>query len=234
MQSDADNSDQRDLARARRCWDDQGIDVAAVIDRENATRMMVRFSAEEHELARQMNAGLRLTGKKRAALRQLTGGSLPENFSASECGQVRTAQMKILFGGPPKRKPKPIPFWEKIVKAGGVLDEITKKEWVDDAERRMRGILLRINPRPILFGYVLDRVEDVLTLYTVTAEVLGKHQIGLLSSGEWPGWSEIIKAAPEFDQTEVVFEGVSLYEWFRRWDMNLQGHRIQAQYGIFG
>ena len=196
--------------------------------------MMVRFSAEEHELARQMNVGRRLTEKKRAAPRKLTGGSLPENLSPSESGPERTAHMKILFGGPPKRKPKPIPFWEKIVKAGGVLDEVTKKEWVDDAERRMRSILLQINPRPMLFGYVLDRVDDVLTLYTVTAEVLGKHQIGLLSSGEWPGWSEIVKAVPEFDQTDVVFEAVSLFEWFRRWDIRLQGHRIQAEYGIFG
>jgi hypothetical protein len=143
-------------------------------------------------------------------------------------------QITILVGGPHQQELKPIPFWEKIVKAGGGLDDMTKKEWIDDAERRMREILLRINPGPMILGYVVDRVADGLTLRTMTAEILEKHQIGLLSSGDWPGWSEIVEAVPEFDQTGVVFEAVYLHEWFRRWDMRLQGHRIQAEDGIFG
>jgi hypothetical protein len=175
-----------------------------------------------------------LAEKRRTTLRKQTGGSLAENLPAIESDQERTALMRILFAGPPQQEPKPIPFWEKVVKAGGSLDDTTKKQWIDDAERRMREILLRINPRPVLLGYVVDRVGDALTLYTVTGEALGKHQIGLLSSGEWPGWSEIVEAVPEFDQTDVAFEAVSLYEWFRRWDMRLQGHRIRAEYGIFG
>lgn len=105
------------------------------------------------------------------------------------------------------------------------------KDWVDDAERRMREILLRINPWPMLLGYVVDRVADGITLRTATAEFMEKHQIGLLSSGQWPGWSEIIEAVPEFDQTGVVFEAVSLYEWFCRWDMRLQRHRIPSSFG---
>jgi hypothetical protein len=52
--SEADNPDQRAVARARRFLDDQGIDVAAILHREDATRMMVRFAAEEQELAQQM------------------------------------------------------------------------------------------------------------------------------------------------------------------------------------
>jgi hypothetical protein len=32
----------------------------------------------------------------------------------------------------------------------------------------------------------------------------------------------------------VVFDAVDRREWFRRWDMSLQRHRVQAEYGVFG
>jgi hypothetical protein len=62
-QPEIDNSDQWALARARRFLDDQGIDAAAIIHGEDATRMMVRFFAQEQEQKRQMHAVRRPTKK---------------------------------------------------------------------------------------------------------------------------------------------------------------------------
>jgi hypothetical protein len=86
----------------------------------------------------------------------------------------------------------------------------------------------------MLLGYVAERVDDGLTLYTSTANAVGKHEIGLLSAWVWPCWPEIVEAVPEFDQTHVVFDAVSRNEWSRRWDLTLQQHRAQAEEGIFG
>jgi predicted lipoprotein with Yx(FWY)xxD motif len=86
----------------------------------------------------------------------------------------------------------------------------------------------------MLLGYVAERVDDGLTLYTSTADAVGKHEIGLLSAGEWPCWAAIVEAVPEFDQTHVVFDAVSRNEWSRRWDLTLQQHRAQGEEGIFG
>lgn len=66
----------------------------------------------------------------------------------------------------------------------------------------------------------------------LTGLKVAKHAIGLLSSGEWPCWNEIIGAVPEFDLTLVVFDPVSQREWSRRWGMRLQQHRLPAEHGI--
>lgn len=97
--SEADNPNQRALARARRFLDDQGIEVTANIHREDAKRMMVGFSAQEEELARQMYVSRRVMKRRRSALRALAGGSLSENLPASKSAQERTEQMRILFAG---------------------------------------------------------------------------------------------------------------------------------------
>ena len=89
------------------------------------------------------------------------------------------------------------------------------------------------DPRPVSYGYVVERDADGLTIQTVTGLKVAKHAIGQLSSGEWPCWNEIIDAVPEFDMTVVVFDAVSRREWSRRWDMRLQQHRIQLEHGIF-
>lgn len=126
-----------------------------------------------------------------------------------------------------------IPFWRMIEKKGRVLDDSTQKEWLDDAEQRLRGVISHIDPIPVISGYVVERDADGLTIRTVTGLNVSKHTIGQLSSGEWPCWNEIIEAVPEFDMTSVVFDAVSRREWSRRWDMRIQQHRIQLEYGIF-
>ena len=140
----------------------------------------------------------------------------------------------VLIGGPRPQQPRRIPFMQMLEKTNGVLDDATKKEWVDDAERRLQEILPHVNPRPMIRGYSMERSDDGLTLYTITAEKVGKQEIGLLSAGEWPCWDEIVKAVPEFEHAQVAFDAVSRYEWIRRWDMCLQESRIQLEYGLFG
>jgi hypothetical protein len=145
-----------------------------------------------------------------------------------------TAWMEILTKVARKRTPKPIPFWEALIEEGRGLYGTAEAEWLEDAERRLRNVLERVDRRPMLLGYVAERVDDGLTLYTSTANAVGKHEIGLLSAWVWPCWPEIVEAVPEFDQTHVVFDAVSRNEWSRRWDLTLQQHRAQAEEGIFG
>jgi hypothetical protein len=148
--------------------------------------------------------------------------------------EERNARMEILFVSERRREPKPIPFWEALIESDRILDETLKKEWLDDAESRLRHVLSLVAPEPMLRGYIAERSKEGLTLYTISAKKVGRCEIGLLSAGEWPCWAEIVEAVPEFDYTHVVFDAVSRYEWFRRWDMKLQQHRIQAEHGVFG
>ena len=157
-----------------------------------------------------------------------TSESLPplEQYTDIATMQVRIKPRRL-------REPLEIPFWRMIEKMGRVLDDSTQKEWLDDAEQRLRSVISRIDPVPVSYGYVVERDADGLTIHTVTGLKVAKHAIGQLSSGEWPCWNEIIEAVPEFDMTLVVFDAVSRREWLRRWDMRIQQHRIQAEYGIF-
>ena len=160
-------------------------------------------------------------------------------IDASELKRARrsrrsTAWMQILTKVARRQTPKPIPFWEALIEEGRGLYGQAEAEWLADVERRMHNVLERVDPRPMLLGYVAERAGDGLTLYTSTADAVGKHEIGLLSAGEWPCWAEIVEAVPEFDQTHVVFDAVSRNEWSRRWDLTLQRHGAQADEGIFG
>ena len=143
-----------------------------------------------------------------------------------------TATMKVQIKPLRLREALDIPFLRRIEKTGRILDDSTQREWLDDAEQRLRGVISRIDPVPVSYGYVVERDADGLTIRTVTGLKVAKHAIGLLSSGEWPCWDEIIEAVPEFDLTLVVFDAVSQREWSRRWDMRLQQHRIQVEHGI--
>ena len=144
------------------------------------------------------------------------------------------AWMEVLTNGARKRTPKPIPFWEALIEKGRGLYGTAEAEWLEDAEHRLRDVLQRVDPRPTLLGYVAERINNGLTLYTFTTDAVAKSAIGLLCAGEWPCWTEIVEAVPEFDQTPVVFDAVDRREWFRRWDISLQRHRAQAEYGVFG
>ena len=145
---------------------------------------------------------------------------------------IDIATMKVRIKPRRHREALKIPFWTKIEQSGRILDDSTQKEWLDDVEQRLRSVISRIDPCPVSYGYVVERDADGLTIRTVTPLKVAKHAIGLLSSGEWPCWDEIIEAVPEFDLTLVVFDAVSQREWSRRWDMRLQQHRIQAEHGI--
>ena len=142
--------------------------------------------------------------------------------------------MKVITKGARQHERKPIPFWEALIKSERVLNGTVEEEWLDDAERRLRDVLSLVVPEPLLLGYSAERMGTGLTLYTITKNEIKKLDIGLLSAGEWPGWEKIVDAVPEFDGAQVVFDALSRYEWFRRWDMQIQRHRIQAEYGIFG
>lgn len=172
-----------------------------------------------------------------------------ESLEAREAQQVRlnrkreslgplkqyadTATMRVHIKPRCLREALGIPFLRMIEKTGRVLDDSTQKEWLDDAEQRLRSVISRIDPVPVSYGYVAERDANGLTIHTVTGLKVAKHAIGQLSSGEWPCWNEIIEAVPEFDMTLVVFDAGSRREWLRRWDMRIQQHRIQAEYGIF-
>ena len=156
----------------------------------------------------------------------------PKSLSPlGECIDIATMQVRITPQRP--REALEIPFWTKIGKSGRILDDSTQKEWLDDAEQRLRSVISHTDPCPVSYGYVVERDADGLTIQTVTGLKVAKHAIGQLSSGEWPCWNEIIEAVPEFDMTVVVFDAVSRREWSRRWDMHLQQHRIQLEHGIF-
>lgn len=144
-----------------------------------------------------------------------------------------TAMMQVQIKPRRVREALEIPFLRMIEETGRILDESTQKEWLNDAEQRLRSVISRIDPIPVSYGYAAERDVDGLTIRTITGLKVAKHAIGLLSSGEWPCWNEIIEAVPEFDMTLVLFDAVSRREWLRRWDMRLQQHRIQAEHRVF-
>jgi len=162
------------------------------------------------------------------------GRLISEGKSLHPRGQcIDLATMQVHIKPRRLREALDIPFWRMIERTGRVLDDSTQKEWLDDAEHRLRSVISRIDPVPVSYGYVVERDAVGLTIHTVTRLKVAKHAIGQLSSGEWPRWNEIIEAVPEFDMTVVVFDAVSRREWSRRWDMRIQQRRIQAEYGIF-
>ena len=151
--------------------------------------------------------------------------------SETPCVSVWT---EIVIKSARPQEARQIPFWEELVRAGRILDEATEREWVDDAECRLRNVLSRIHPQPTLVAYVAERLVDGLEICTITPSKVDKTLFALLCAGQWPHWNDIVEAVPEFGDTHVTFYGLSRFEWCRRWDLQIQRHRIQAEYGIFG
>lgn len=116
--------------------------------------------------------------------------------------------------------------WETFGEANGVRS-------LEEMRRRLRDVLQSVRPRPTVLGYVINRVDEGLILYTVTAKQVGKREVALLCAGQWPCWEQIIRAVPEFDGTQVAFDAVSRHEWCRRWGIRLQEDRLRAEHGIF-
>jgi hypothetical protein len=173
------------------------------------------------------------SAQEKSAPAERTIGPEPKLVHRRRRRHPKTYEMAVLIEGPRQRLPMAIPFQRLLEKTHRGLDDATKKEWVDDTERRLREVISHLDPRPTVDGYSVERSEDGLAIYTITAKRVGKTEIGLLSSGDWPMWDEIVKAVPEFDWTRVVFDAVSRYEWSRRWDMRLQQQHIQHEYGVF-
>jgi hypothetical protein len=154
-------------------------------------------------------------------------GSNSETFYASVWTEI------VIKSARPKEARR-IPFWEELVRTGRIMDDEAEREWVDDAERRLRQVLSGVQPQPTLAGYVAERLADGLELYTITPIKIDKTIVALLCAGQWPHWDDIVAAVPEFSDTHVTFDGLSRFEWCRRWDLEIQRHRIQAEYGVFG
>lgn len=83
---------------------------------------------------------------------------------------INRAQMEILIERQPWTKLRAIPFLRRIEKANRILDQAAEKEWVDDAERRLRDVVSRVDPQPILVGYRVERLDDGLVLWALSAE----------------------------------------------------------------
>jgi hypothetical protein len=185
-----------------------------------------RNRIETHRITR-VTEGAKVRNARRVGLIRA-----PKSLSSLE-RYIEIATMQVRIKPRRHREALEIPFWTKIEKSGRILDDSTQKEWLDDAEQRLRSVISRIDPCPVSYRYVVERDADGLTIQTVTGLKVAKHAIGQLSSGEWPCWNEIIEAVPEFDMTDVVFDAGSRREWSRRWDVHLQQHRIQLEHGIF-
>lgn len=145
-----------------------------------------------------------------------------------------SSRMEIITASSPAlNEGRSIPFWDELVNSKRMLDSAAEQEWLDDVERRLREILSRIDPRPTINAYSIQRSADGLTISTITGSQVAKPVIGQLSAGDWPSWNEIVSQVPEFDGTVVIFDAVQTFEWLRCWDMRLQNERIRAEYGIF-
>lgn len=120
-----------------------------------------------------------------------------------------------------------------LERTGRVLDDGTKREWLADTEHRLHDILVTVKPSPMVCGYEVERSRDGLTIFTMTGKRVAKREIGLLSAGVWPCWSDIVKVVPEFDLTPVVFDAIRRYEWSRSWSLADQERRLQNEYGIY-
>jgi hypothetical protein len=123
------------------------------------------------------------------------------------------------------------PFLRAFQKTERVWDDAAKTEWADDVERRLREVTARIDPKPIVLGYTIQRITNIVTIYTVTPNWQTKQNMAALSSGHWPRWIEIIKAVPEMVHSSIRFDCTN-WEWARKWDVEDEMRRFRAEDGI--
>lgn len=128
------------------------------------------------------------------------------------------------------RPPRSSPFLKRLLRRSSILDDAAKKEWADDVECRLQKVVETLE----LSGasYDVERSGNGVRICTVSPKELAKHQIAMLSAGRWPGWSEILKAVPEFTSSMVEFDASQRLEWCRRWDIDDEESDREVQGGI--
>ena len=124
------------------------------------------------------------------------------------------------------------PFLKAFLATDRIWDEAAKTGWADDVERRE--VRSQIDPRPLLFGYAIERFANCVTVFTVSRDELSKQEIAALARGAWPCWDEIVKAVPEFMHAKAGFDACTNFEWWRKWDVEDEMSRFRSEHGIFG
>ena len=125
------------------------------------------------------------------------------------------------------------PFLKAFLKTDRVWDDAAKTEWADDVERRLREVRSQIDPRPLLLGYAIERFGNSVAVFTVSRDELSKQEMAVLARGEWPCWDEIVKAVPEFIHSKTGFDACTNFEWWRKWDVEVEMSRFRLEHGIF-
>lgn len=124
------------------------------------------------------------------------------------------------------------PFLRAFLKTGRVWDDDAKKEWADDVEWRLREVMSQIDPRPLVLGYAIERSGNSVVVSTVSRNELSKQAIAALARGQWPCWDKIVKAVPEFLHSKPGFDACMSFEWWRKWDVEVEMSRFRLEHGI--
>jgi hypothetical protein len=124
-------------------------------------------------------------------------------------------------------------FLKAFLKTNRVCDDAVKAEWADDVERRLREVIAKIGTKTITFGYTIQRSKHCVTLCTVTPNLQTKQNMAALSSGQWPGWSQIVEAVPEMVHSSTWFDAITNWEWSRKWDVEDEIGGLRLEHGLF-
>ena len=125
------------------------------------------------------------------------------------------------------------PFLRAFLQTDRVWDDAAKREWADDAERRLREVTAQIDPRPLVLGYYIERFGNSIAIFTVTPDGQSDQEMATLARGQWPCWEEIVKAVPEFIHSKTGFDACTNFEWWRKWDVEVEMSRIRLGDGNF-
>jgi hypothetical protein len=124
------------------------------------------------------------------------------------------------------------PFLRAFLQTDRVWDDAAKTEWADDVERRLHEVRSQIDPGPLVLGYTIGRRGNVIVVSTVSRNELSKQEIAALSQGQWPSWDEIVKAVPEFTDSKTGFDACTNFEWWKKWDVEVEMSRFRIEDGI--
>jgi len=124
-------------------------------------------------------------------------------------------------------------FLKAFLKTNRVCDDAVKAVWADDVERRLREVIAKIGTKTITFGYTIQRSKHCVALCTVTPNLQTKQNMAALSSGQWPGWSQIVEAVPEMVHSSTSFDAITSWEWSRKWDVEDEIGRLRLEHGLF-
>ena len=109
---------------------------------------------------------------------------------------------------------------------------MAKAEWADDVECRLREVRSQIDPTPLVLGYAIERSGNSVVVFTASRSELNKQEIATLARGQWPCWEVIVKAVPEFIHATVGFDACKNFEWWRKWDVEVEMSRLRLEHGI--